>query len=171
MAEPGNRYSNVAVILHWLIALMILGQVLLITAHEATEGQAISREFVQIHKAAGLTVLILTLARIGWRLANPAPPMPGTMKRWEKLLAGGTHVLFYVALIAMPLTGWLASSAMSRDISWFGLFNWPTAVMTTGNSSLRIVPFDSITAVHELLSLFQCNEDTSVENSILEMML
>ena len=71
MAEPRNRYSTVSVVLHWLIALMILSQVLLITAHEATEGQAISREFVQIHKAAGLTVLILTLARIGWRLANP----------------------------------------------------------------------------------------------------
>ena len=81
MAEPRSRYSTVSVILHWLIALMILSQVLLITAHEATEGQAISGQFVQIHKAAGLTVLILTLARIGWRLANLAgsravPPAP-----------------------------------------------------------------------------------------------
>ena len=76
MAEPRNRYSTVSLILHWLIAAMILAQVLLITAHEATEGQTISREFVQIHKALGLTVLILTLTRIGWRIANPAPSLP-----------------------------------------------------------------------------------------------
>ena len=146
MAEPRSRYSTVSVILHWLIALMILSQVLLITAHEATEGQAISGQFVQIHKAAGLTVLILTLARIGWRLANPAPPMPGTMKGWEKLLARGIHILFYVALIAMPLTGWLASSASGRDISWFGLFNWPLLPIEGGRPVSR-----QLMDVHELV--------------------
>jgi len=146
MAEPRDRYSNVSIILHWVIAVMVLSQVLLITAHDATEGQAISREFVQIHKAAGLTVLILTLARIGWRLANPAPPMPGTMKGWEKLLARGIHILFYVALIAMPLTGWLASSASGREISWFGLFNWPLLPIEGGRPVSR-----QLMDVHELV--------------------
>ena len=124
MAEPRNRYSGVSLTLHWLIAVMVLAQVLLITAHEAIEGP-LSRELVQIHNAVGLSILVLTLARIGWRVANPAIALPQTMKRWEKVVARLTHVLFYGALIVIPLTGWLASSAAGRDISWFGLFNWP----------------------------------------------
>lgn len=124
MAEPRNRYSTVSLILHWLIAGLVATQIGLIWAHEATEG-SISREFVQIHKSVGLAILILTLGRLGWRIANPALPLPETMRRWEKLLARATHVLFYGLLIGMPLGGWAASSAAGREILWFGLFQWP----------------------------------------------
>jgi cytochrome b561 len=111
--------------LHWLTAVMILAQVLLITAHEATEGP-ISREFVMAHKSLGLTILVLTLARVGWRLANPPLPMPEAMRGWEKMLARGTHILFYVLMIGLPLGGWAASSAGGRVVEWFGLFAWPS---------------------------------------------
>ena len=124
MAEPRNRYSIVSLAFHWGLALLILAQVLLITAHEATDGP-VSREFVQVHKALGLTVLVLTLARIGWRMANPALPIPTGTPVWQAFAAKATHVLFYVLLIAIPMFGWAASSAGGRDIDWFGLFNWP----------------------------------------------
>jgi cytochrome b561 len=124
MAEPRNRYSAVSLVLHWAIALMVIAQVGLIMAHDATEG-ALSREFVNLHKSVGLTILVLTLGRIGWRLAHPAIPLPDHMKRWQKILARVTHVGFYVMLLAMPLVGWAASSAGGRDIIWFGLFEWP----------------------------------------------
>lgn len=124
MSEPRNRYSGVSLVFHWLTAALVLTQVLLITAHEATDGP-MSREFVQIHKSVGLTILMLTLARIGWRLANPALPLPDAMPKWEKLAARGTHILFYVLMIGLPLGGWAASSAGGRVIEWFGLFQWP----------------------------------------------
>ena len=124
MAEPRNRYSTVSLAFHWGLALLVLAQVLLITAHEASQGP-ISREFVQIHKALGITVLVLTLARIGWRMANPALPSPPGTPEWQAFAAKATHVLFYVLLIGIPLMGWAASSAGGRDINWFGLFNWP----------------------------------------------
>lgn len=124
MAEPRNRYSTVSLVFHWGLALMILTQVLLITAHEATEGP-LSRDFVTVHKALGITILLLTLARIGWRLANPALPAPPGTPTWQKIAARTTHVLFYVLLIGLPLGGWAASSAGGRDIDFFGLFNWP----------------------------------------------
>ena len=145
MTEPRNRYSLVSLLLHWGIAVLILAQILLITAHEATEGP-LSREFVQLHKAVGLSILMLTLVRIGWRLAHPAPALPGTMKRWERLLARATHVLFYVALIALPLSGWAASSATGRDISWFGLFNWPLLPIGGGRDTAR-----ALMEAHELM--------------------
>ena len=56
MAEPRNRYSVVSLVLHWVIAAAVLTQVLLVTAHEATEGP-ISREFINLHKSVGLTIL------------------------------------------------------------------------------------------------------------------
>lgn len=124
MSEPRNRYSGVSLAFHWLTAALILAQVLLITAHEATDGP-ISREFVLVHKSVGLTILVLTLARIGWRLANPALPLPDRMRGWEKIAARVTHVGFYILLIGLPLGGWAASSAGGRVIEWFGLFVWP----------------------------------------------
>lgn len=134
MAEPRNRYSGVSLVLHWVIAAAVLGQILLVTAHEATEGP-LSREFINLHKSVGLTILVLTLVRIGWRLANPAIALPVDMPRWQKVIARATHVLFYVALIAMPLTGWLASSAGGRGIVWFGLFNWPLLPVSGGREA------------------------------------
>jgi cytochrome b561 len=124
MAEPRNRYSTVSLILHWLIAALVVTQVILIMIRDATEGE-VARELLGFHKSVGLGILVLTLGRLGWRIANPAIPLPDTMARWQKLLARATHVLFYVLLIGMPLSGWAASSAAGRDILWFGLFQWP----------------------------------------------
>ena len=131
MAEPRNRYSQVSLILHWVIALMVISQIGLIMAHDATEGD-LSWSLVMLHKSVGLSILVLTLVRLGWRIANPAIPLPAEMPRWQKLFARGTHVLFYVVLIGMPLGGWAASSAAGRDIEWFGLFNWPLLPISGG---------------------------------------
>ena len=124
LAEPRHRYSTVSLAFHWGLALLVLAQVLLITAKGASEGP-LSREILMLHKSVGLTILVLTMARIGWRIANPAIPLPVETPRWQKITARATHVLFYVLLIALPLGGWAASSAGGREIVWFGLFNWP----------------------------------------------
>jgi len=136
VAEPRNRYSTVSLVLHWLIAALVVAQVLLISAHEATDGP-ISREFVNIHKSVGLSILMLTLIRIVWRVANPAIPLPAGTPAWQKLAARATHVLFYVFLIAMPLVGWAASSAAGREILWFGLFEWPALPIGGGRDTAR----------------------------------
>ena len=124
MATGKDRYSTGSMILHWGIALLILVQVLLVTAAEANEGTT-AREYIGLHKAVGLTILLLTLVRIGWRLAHPIAPLPAKTPAWQTWAARITHVLFYAILIGMPLGGWAASSAAGRDIDWFGLFNWP----------------------------------------------
>ena len=125
MAEPRNRYSTISLLFHWGIAIAVLTQVLLIAAADANDGQSAAREFVGTHKALGLTILVLTLARIGWRFANRAIPLPPGIPGWQRILARTTHVGFYVLLLGLPLGGWAASSAAGRDIAFFGLFNWP----------------------------------------------
>ncbi len=125
MAEPRNRYSTVSLLFHWGIAVAVLAQILLIALSDANEGQSIAREFVGTHKALGISILVLTLARLGWRLANPAIALPQDTPRWQRIAARATHVGFYALLIGLPLGGWAASSAGGRDIDMFGLFNWP----------------------------------------------
>lgn len=144
MAEPRNRYSTVSLVLHWLIAVLVISQILLIAGHEVTEG-SISRQFVTLHKSVGLGILVLTLIRLGWRVANPAIPLPVETPRWQKLMARSIHVLFYVLLIAMPLAGWAASSAVARDIVWFGLFDWPLLPVSGGKAMA-----ESLMELHEL---------------------
>jgi cytochrome b561 len=136
VAEPRNRYSIVSLMLHWLIAALVLTQVLLITAHEAGDAQ---RTFINLHKSVGLGILVLTLGRIGWRMANPAIALPSHLPVWQRLVARVTHVLFYVVLIVIPLTGWAASSAMGRDIAWFGLFNWPLLPIGGGRETAGLL--------------------------------
>jgi cytochrome b561 len=78
------------------------------------------------HKSVGLTILMLTLARLASRLSgHRAIPLPDTSPRWQRLLARTTHVLFFVLLIAMPLAGWISTTAAGGSVEYFWLFRWP----------------------------------------------
>ena len=134
MSEPRHRYSAVSLTLHWLTAALILVQILLINAHEASDA---TRLFINLHKATGMTILVMTLLRLGWRAGNPAIPLPSEMPRWERWLSRTVQTLFYVALIVIPMTGWLASSAAGREIGWYGLFNWPLLPIGGGREAAR----------------------------------
>jgi cytochrome b561/polyisoprenoid-binding protein YceI len=135
---PAKRYTAVAILLHWAIALAIAGMIALgwwmgdALEDKATQAQAIAA--FQLHKSIGLTILLLSLARLGWRFMHPVPPLPAGMKRWERWAATGTHWAFYVVIIAMPLTGWLyVSTAWNAHTDkhfdvptlYFGLFKVP----------------------------------------------
>lgn len=126
MAEPRDRYSLVSILLHWTIAALIVWNILLgwNLSNIPLEHRLAAYD---THKSIGLTVLTLSLLRLGWRLANPAPPLPGHMKGWERILARFTHVLFYVLIIGVPLGGWalVSASPIDRPIPFWGLFDWP----------------------------------------------
>jgi cytochrome b561 len=79
------------------------------------------------HKAVGISVLLLTLVRIAWRFARPAPPLVETLKAWEAAVAKVTHWLFYFLMLAIPVAGWGLHSAASggKPVSVFGVFNMP----------------------------------------------
>ena len=100
-----SRYTSVAIVLHWLIAALMIYMILF--------GEDLIRRpagtfYPSLHASIGISVLILSLARLAWRLTNPPPPPPATMKRWEVTLSQITHWLFYILMIGMPLTGLMA---------------------------------------------------------------
>lgn len=123
------RYGGVAMMLHWLIAAAIIANLCLgLYVGEILDDQDPGRfGLLQLHKSIGLTVLVLSLARLGWRLVNPIPPLPATLTPALKILARGTHYLLYFLMIAIPLAGWALVSASPLGLStpYFGLFHWP----------------------------------------------
>lgn len=123
LAPDLSRYSRVAVWLHWIIAALIALNLLLGFFHEDFE-RPVRSAMMDVHKATGFTILILTLARIAWRLGHGPPAFDPVLKAWEAALARLIHGLFYAFLIVMPLTGWLVVSSGGRPVtSWFGLFD------------------------------------------------
>lgn len=144
MSWPSPVYSNVSIALHWIIALLVISQIGLIMAHDATEGD-LSRNFVMLHKAGGMLILVLTVFRILWRFKEPVIALPQDTPTGQKLATHAVRIGFYVVLIGLPLSGWAASSAAGRDISFYGLFNWPFLPIGGGREATR-----ELMGMHEL---------------------
>ena len=127
MSTRSDRYSSVAIALHWLIALSILFQIMLGWRMDDDSKSASVYLVYQLHKSVGITILLLSLARLVWRLTHPAPPLPAHLKPWERLLANLTHIGFYAIMIGLPVTGWIMVSASRTNIPTllFGVVPWP----------------------------------------------
>ncbi|MCI3181296.1 cytochrome b [Caulobacter sp. CCUG 60055] len=126
-ARSAGRYSTVAITLHWVIAAALIFQIILgWRMGDGPKGPATYALF-QLHKSVGITILILTLARLGWRLGHKPPPMAEHLAGWERALARAVHVLFYVILLGLPLTGWVIVSASKTNIPTllYGVIPWP----------------------------------------------
>ena len=126
--NTAERYGAVAQFFHWTIVALVIVQV---TLGLMAQGLPIGMErliLLSRHKALGMTVFVLVLARLAWRLYSPAPPLPATLSPLLRRLARGTHALLYALLLAMPVMGWLSSSASNLTATWFGLFEFPNLV-------------------------------------------
>jgi len=111
------RYRSSVIAIHWITAALLVTQVLVgFYFSEFTErGTPQRMEMFAWHKTLGAVILLLALARLGVRLVNPPPPYPQDFPRWERALAVWNHRIFYVLLIALPLTGLLAVSGRAED--------------------------------------------------------
>lgn len=128
-ADRSPRYTGVAIALHWVIALAIAGMIAMgWFMGDLPDSDPRKQDLYQLHKSVGITILILTLARVAWRMMNPPPALPGEMAGWERTLSHGVHVGFYALMILMPLSGWLyVSTAYRFDVATvlFGVISWP----------------------------------------------
>ena len=107
-----DGWGWIARVLHWVMALMISALLGVGTWMANFEKDLIAQfQLVQTHKSFGFTVFVLAVLRVIWRLVNPTPKLPDTMPRWQKGASHASHLALYLLIIAMPLTGWLMSSA------------------------------------------------------------
>lgn len=121
-----KRYSALSIALHWTIATLILVQLGLgWWMNEGLPDHSPAQHKVEsIHIEIGLTMLLLVLVRIASRLIVPVPKLPPEFPRWESALARTIHVLFYVLMLVLPLSGWLMLTVRGAHISFWGL-PWP----------------------------------------------
>jgi cytochrome b561 len=127
--NDSERFGRTSRLFHWTMALLIVATVALGLYAASFDRSDPAREpILFFHKPLGLTILFLSALRLGWILRSPPPPLPGSLKIWERRLAWLVHKLLYVLLFAMPLSGILLSQAAGKDVSFFGLFSLPQFV-------------------------------------------
>ncbi len=139
-------YHAAAKALHWLTALAVFG---LLGIGLWMTGLPIGLQKLQVynwHKWVGLVVLALTAARLLWRWWHPPPPLPDVVTRWERALAPIGHWGLLFLLLAMPVSGWLMSSAAGVSVSWFGVVPLPNPV------SPDPALFEALRSLHFVLS-------------------
>lgn len=116
-----QRYTGVAIALHWTIAILILALIFVgwqaddmrdaLFAGDTSVSPTDVAALFNWHKTFGLLVLVLSIIRLAWRLMNPPPPLPENMSAWEQTASRVTHWGFYALMIGMPIGGWLTASA------------------------------------------------------------
>ena len=123
------RWGSLARLFHWVIVVLIITQFVLANMAEDLPLGMAKLATLARHKSVGITILALAVLRLLWRLYNRnSPPLPATLKPYQKGLAHLTHYGLYLLLFAMPLSGWMMSSAKNYPVSWFGFFTLPNLV-------------------------------------------
>jgi cytochrome b561 len=123
-----EKYGSFAITLHWFMALLIIGQLILGLYMVELPSELQKIEWIGWHKEIGVTILMLVTLRLAWRMRNVSPLPPKHTPYWQKIAAGGVHFLLYVMMFALPLTGWMLSSAAGHPVSFFGLFVLPEII-------------------------------------------
>jgi len=121
-----GRYTLTAQALHWITAALMFVVLPVAWVMVNVPKSAEFRDLLfTLHKSVGLTIVLLVAVRIAWRAQHPVPPLEVGLARWEKVAASGSHLVLYVVLVGMPISGYLLDAAGGYSISYFGLFSVP----------------------------------------------
>jgi YVTN family beta-propeller protein len=148
-----ERYDRVAMGLHWLVALLALTQITLgwwmLGIPKSPPG--LRADWFNVHKSIGITLGVLMLARLAWRLAHRPPPLPASVPRWQVLAAHANHWLLYALLIAQPIVGYLGSSFTRYPVKYFGTtlpsWGWDSPALKDLCSAIHFTLACAITAL------------------------
>ncbi|WP_192178386.1 cytochrome b [Mesorhizobium amorphae] len=132
-----NRYGWAAIALHWLIALIFIGQFALGFIMVRIESQRTAFELIQLHKSFGFLLLGLVTLRIAWRLGNAAPALPRSVGALERRAAPLAHFALYAFQLALPLSGWALVSVSMLEIPSmpFNLFVMPNLPLAMSDAA------------------------------------
>ena len=124
--QAADRYNNVAITLHWVVAVLVLVMIGLgVYMVDIPRGTDERSFFYNLHKSIGLTAGILVLVRLWWRWKNPPPPLPSSMPAWQVTASNISHRLLYTCMIIMPVVGFSASQFTKWGVTYFGMFKIP----------------------------------------------
>ncbi len=142
-----ERYGLVAVVLHWLVAITVIGMFILglwMTSLSLYDRWYVTAPY--IHKSIGLLLFLVMIARLAWRLFNPRPAPLMTHTRFERIAAHLMHGMLYLLLFAVMIAGYLISSADGRAVESFGLFSIPSTITSIPDQE------DVAGEIHEVLA-------------------
>lgn len=151
MSGTAQGYAAPARALHWLVAVLVLavwplGFLIGLVREDAKPA------FYLLHESLGLVILWLMLARIAVRLIRRPPP-PVSMPAPQRILAAGVHAALYIALVAQPILGFLATNAFGFPLEWFGLFVVPSPIAEDQTLAPRLLAAH-VTLGYAILALF-----------------
>lgn len=142
----GRAYSHPTIALHWLLAVLLVAGVAMGTWMTELDLSPDKLKFYAWHKWLGVTIFGLVVLRILWRVTHPAPPYRDPMPAWQHRVSSLVHLALYALMIAIPLSGWLMSSAKGYQTVYFGI--WPIPDLLGKDKELG----DLLGEVHELLN-------------------
>ena len=142
-----THYTSTAKTLHWLVSLMIFCMLLLGFYMSDLPLSPDKLKFYSWHKWAGVTVFLLVIARLGWRITHTPPAMPAQMSQLQQVAATIFHFALYALMFLIPLSGWLMSSAKGFQTVWFGVLPIPDLLPKD-----KVVG-DALKEIHQALNL------------------
>lgn len=145
--ESSQPYSGIQRLFHWLTLVLVASQFAIAwTMSDPPKGQP-PVGLMSLHLSFGLTILVVTLLRLIWRVSHSVPVAPRDIPKWQQTASRATHLALYAILIGLPLAGWVWASAKGWPVKIFGLVELPTLVAARSASG-------SIAAtVHEALGI------------------
>ena len=144
--KPPRSYTRLAIALHWLMAILILATFVVGLYMTGLHLSPFKLKIYSWHKWAGVTAFLLLLLRLIWLAGHRPPALPMTLPGWQRIGAHAVHGLLYLLMIAVPLTGWLMSSAKGFQTVYFGVL--PIPDLLTRNEELGNI----LRAIHEWLN-------------------
>jgi cytochrome b561 len=162
LRNTADGFGAVAKAFHWVTLLLLVGSFTIALSMESLPLSPRKLQLFAWHKWVGLTVFLVVVLRLAWRLANPVPRQPKEMPPWQRRLAALSHAALYGLLIVMPVTGWVMSEALNLPVVYLGLFRIPSpfAVDRALGEAMRAVHLAlaltllALASVHTLAALY-----------------
>ncbi|TCV89012.1 cytochrome b [Sulfurirhabdus autotrophica] len=126
--KHSTSYTKTAITIHWLVAFLIIGTFPIGMIMSDLPFSPFKLQLISYHKWLGVTIFLLAIARLSWRVTHTPPPLPSTMPTWQKHAANSLHHLIYILLFLIPITGWLMSSAKGFQTVYLGVFPLPDLI-------------------------------------------
>jgi cytochrome b561 len=131
LANNEQRYGTVAIMLHWLMAVVLVALIVVGIYMVSLPDVGFDKKkaaLIIYHKELGILAFAMAGLRLAWRVGNALPRLVENLPDWQKVIARLVHLFFYALMFALPITGWIMSSATGIPVSFLGLFELPDLV-------------------------------------------